>query len=175
MLPKFISRYLPLKESHNETDQDIVTIQPLDSDVQIKSKNVNNNCAIVDIELATDQLDPCTDDATAITNKSCVTASLPGLVFFGLVMISLVLGHQYIFDILLYMDSLDLWESTVLFAVMFTMVAFPIMWGYVLLNVACGYVYGFIGGTLMVCGCVSYALLCAHFIIRRFFKVSFQR
>lgn len=109
---------------------------------------------------------------TSISNSRCLTASFSSLILFTLILISVVLGRQYIIDILIYIDSLDVAESTVLFAVMFTVVAFPIMWGYVLLNVACGYTYGFKFGTLITSGCAAYAILCAHLIIRKFFKVG---
>ena len=102
----------------------------------------------------------------------CLTASFSTVLLITLILISVVLGRQYIIDILIYIDSLDFAESTILFAVMFTVVAFPIMWGYVLLNIACGYTYGFMFGTLMTAGCAAYAILCAHLIIRRFFKVG---
>jgi len=112
---------------------------------------------------------------TSISNSRCLTASFSSLILFTLILISVVLGRQYIIDILIYIDSLDVAESTVLFAVMFTVVAFPIMWGYVLLNVACGYTYGFKFGTLMTSGCAAYAILCAHLIIRKFFKGHVER
>lgn len=106
-------------------------------------------------------------------NKTkCFTASFPSLVVLAMVLISVVLGRQYVIDMLIYIDSLDWWESMVLFAVMFTLVGFPIMSGYVLLNIACGYTYGFVYGALMTSGCATYAILCAHFIMRKFCKVN---
>lgn len=123
-----------------------------------------------------DSADKCTsqhgDDKEVPKRKqNCMVVSFPMLVLIALIMISVVLGRQYIKDVLIYIDTLGLWESVVLFAVMYTIVAFPIMWGYILLLISCGYTYGFWKGAVMASGCTLYAILCAHFIIRRFFKV----
>lgn len=102
---------------------------------------------------------------------SCLTASFPTIVVLAMVLITVVVGRQYIIDMLIYIESLDWWESMVLFSVMFTVVAFPIMSGYMLLNIACGYTYGFLYGAMMTSGCALYAMICSHFIMRKFCKV----
>ena len=106
------------------------------------------------------------------SDNACITASFPSLFLFTLVLIFFVLGRQYVIDVLIYIDSLDWWESMVLFTLMFTLVSFPIMSGYILLNIACGYTYGFIYGAMTTSACVSFAIVVAHCVMRRFFKVS---
>ena len=103
----------------------------------------------------------------------CVKASLPSLILVSCVMISVVIGRHYIVDMLFYIDTLDLWQSALIFQILFISVSFPIMWGYVLLNIACGYSYGFILGTVVTCICAAVGMISSHFIIRKFFKVSF--
>ncbi|KFW67394.1 Transmembrane protein 64, partial [Pygoscelis adeliae] len=66
---------------------------------------------------------------------------------------SLALGAQYLRDLLLWAESLDSLAGVLLFTVGFIVVSFPCGWGYILLNVAAGYLYGFVLGMgLMVLG-----------------------
>lgn len=151
---------LPTKFSAVTT---VITIDNDTESLQISSTK--------DPQYSTDSDTERTTSDSQDEKRSWLTASFPSLILFALIMISAVLGRQYIKDMLIYIDTLDVWESAVLFGVMFTVVSFPIMWGYVLLNIACGYTFGFLYGTLMTAGCVTYAIICSHLIIRRFFKV----
>ncbi|KAK2528680.1 Tmem64 [Columba livia] len=66
---------------------------------------------------------------------------------------SLALVRQYLRDLLLWAESLDSLAGVLLFTVGFIVVSFPCSWGYILLNVAAGYLYGFLlGMALMVLG-----------------------
>ncbi|KFV19942.1 Transmembrane protein 64, partial [Tauraco erythrolophus] len=60
---------------------------------------------------------------------------------------------QYLRELLLWAESLDSLAGVLLFTVGFIVVSFPCSWGYILLNVAAGYLYGFVLGMgLMVLG-----------------------
>lgn len=66
---------------------------------------------------------------------------------------SLALVRQYLRGLMLWAESLDSLAGVLLFTVGFIVVSFPCGWGYILLNVAAGYLYGFVLGMgLMVLG-----------------------
>lgn len=80
---------------------------------------------------------------------------------------SLALVRQYLRDLLLWAESLDSLAGVLLFTAGFIVVSFPCGWGYILLNVAAGYLYGFVLGMgLMVLG-VLVGTLVAHVACRR--------
>uniref|UniRef100_A0A6J0V9C1 Transmembrane protein 64 n=1 Tax=Pogona vitticeps TaxID=103695 RepID=A0A6J0V9C1_9SAUR len=81
--------------------------------------------------------------------KSCLSVCLLAALCFA----SLALVRQYLRDLMLWAESLDSLAGVLLFTVGFIVVSFPCGWGYILLNVAAGYLYGFVLGMgLMVLG-----------------------
>uniref|UniRef100_A0ACB8FEG9 Uncharacterized protein n=1 Tax=Sphaerodactylus townsendi TaxID=933632 RepID=A0ACB8FEG9_9SAUR len=81
--------------------------------------------------------------------KSC----LSGCFLAALCFASLAFVRQYLRDLMLWAESLDSLAGVLLFTVGFIVVSFPCGWGYILLNVAAGYLYGFVLGMgLMVLG-----------------------
>ncbi|NXU88114.1 TMM64 protein, partial [Xiphorhynchus elegans] len=81
--------------------------------------------------------------------KSCLSVCVLAALCFA----SLALVRQYLRDLLLWAESLDSLAGVLLFTVGFIVVSFPCGWGYILLNVAAGYLYGFVMGMgLMVLG-----------------------
>uniref|UniRef100_A0A8D0GFS7 Transmembrane protein 64 n=1 Tax=Sphenodon punctatus TaxID=8508 RepID=A0A8D0GFS7_SPHPU len=81
--------------------------------------------------------------------KSCLSACVVAALCFA----SLALVRQYLRDLLLWAESLDSLAGVLLFTVGFIVVSFPCGWGYILLNVAAGYLYGFVLGMgLMMLG-----------------------
>ncbi|KAM4792913.1 transmembrane protein 64 [Cyanocitta cristata] len=95
--------------------------------------------------------------------KSCLSLSVLAAVCFA----SLALVRQYLRDLLLWAESLDSLAGVLLFTVGFIVVSFPCGWGYILLNVAAGYLYGFVLGMgLMVFG-VLVGTFVAHVACKR--------
>ncbi|XP_067414360.1 transmembrane protein 64 [Emydura macquarii macquarii] len=81
--------------------------------------------------------------------KSCLGVCVLAALCFA----SLALVRRYVRDLLLWAESLDSVAGVLLFTVGFIVVSFPCGWGYILLNVAAGYLYGFVLGMgLMVLG-----------------------
>lgn len=70
------------------------------------------------------------------------------LLIFGAVVIYFF--RRYLKDCLEWLEHTDGWISGLLFIVMFTLVSFPMTWGYIFLNVASGYLYGFLMGLVTV-------------------------
>ncbi|XP_037234981.1 transmembrane protein 64 [Falco rusticolus] len=95
--------------------------------------------------------------------KSCLSVCVLAALCFA----SLALVRQYLRDLLLWAESLDSLAGVLLFTVGFIVVSFPCGWGYILLNVAAGYLYGFVLGMgLMVLG-VLVGTFVAHVACKR--------
>ncbi|XP_042318610.1 transmembrane protein 64 [Sceloporus undulatus] len=81
--------------------------------------------------------------------KGCLCASMAAALCFG----SLALARHSLRGWMLWAEGLDGVAGAALFTVGFIVVSFPCGWGYILLNVAAGYLYGFVLGMgLMVLG-----------------------
>lgn len=139
------------------------------SAADIKMANYNNNYIPISRH-------PIQRDKLLIETKTnWLHASLPSIILVVLVMTSVVLGRRYIMSLLLYMDTLDFWQSALIFEFSYVVVSFPIMWGYVLLNIACGYSYGFLLGTLVTCVCSTSGMMLSHLVIRKCFKKQAEK
>lgn len=99
---------------------------------------------------------------------SCLTISVYSAVVIALICTFLILGRDYIKYVLMSMEETDLWISFLIFTCMFTMVSFPMTWGYILFNIAAGYLYGFRMGFFTVMICALTGLSIAHIVIRKF-------
>lgn len=69
-------------------------------------------------------------------------------------------------DIIEWVENLEKWQGALLFVVMFTLVSFPMAWGYIILNVAAGYIYGFFLGLFVVVVSVFIGIFFAFEICR---------
>ena len=76
--------------------------------------------------------------------------------------------RDYLKFLLLWMEQINLWAATVIFAVLFTVVSFPMMWGYIVLNVAAGYLYGVALGSIIVIVCAFIGVFVGHELTKRF-------
>nr|XP_060631562.1 transmembrane protein 64 [Anolis sagrei ordinatus] len=74
--------------------------------------------------------------------KGCLGACLVAALCFG----SLALVRRYLRGLMLWAEGLDSLAGALLFTAGFVVVSFPCGWGYILLNVAAGYLYGFVLG-----------------------------
>ena len=122
------------------------------------------------------------DETNKSTNKeengaetSCLTISIYSAVVIAFICTFLVLGRDYIKYVLMSMEESEWWMSFIIFTCMFTVVSFPMTWGYILFNIAAGYLYGFRLGVVTVMVCALTGLTIAHFIIKRFLGNFVQR
>lgn len=72
-----------------------------------------------------------------------------------------------IYNILLWIEKQDVWVTCIMFAALFTIVSLPLTWGYILLNLACGYLFGILAGILVVMTTASIGVFLAHFIVKQ--------
>ena len=75
-----------------------------------------------------------------------------------------------VIDLLLYFEDLNEAASVFFFVVSFTVVSFPIMWGYVFFNLAAGYLFGFKMGLAVVMFSVTIGLTVAHVVCKKYFS-----
>ncbi|XP_061752713.1 transmembrane protein 64 [Nerophis ophidion] len=80
---------------------------------------------------------------------------------------SVALVRQHLKDLLLWVEGLDGLVGALLFVVGFILVSFPCGWGYILLNVAAGYLYGFMLGMGLVMVGVLIGTFLAHLACKR--------
>ena len=69
-----------------------------------------------------------------------------------------------------WLENLPWYWSLLVFILLFTTVSFPFGFGYVILNMMCGYLYGFVRGELTVLMAVSVGFSIAFILCRNLFK-----
>ncbi|KAK2193641.1 hypothetical protein NP493_11g14061 [Ridgeia piscesae] len=99
---------------------------------------------------------------------SCLSISLYSAIAIAFICVFLVVLRGYVKYVLLSLEETDLWVSFIVFSILFTVVSFPLTWGYILLNIAAGYLYGLCLGVFVVMTCALCGLSIAHVIIRKF-------
>ncbi|CAL8363981.1 unnamed protein product [Arctogadus glacialis] len=100
---------------------------------------------------------------TACCFKSAVLACILTAMCFS----SVALVRQYLKDLLLWVEGLDSAVGALLFIVGLILVSFPCSWGYIVLNVAAGYLYGFVLGLGLVMVGVLIGTFVAHIVCKR--------
>ena len=62
----------------------------------------------------------------------------------------IVLGRVHLTQLLKYLEDLPFLQSLFIFILLFTLVSFPFGFGYIILNLMAGYLYGFVRGQIVV-------------------------
>ncbi|KAK3086448.1 hypothetical protein FSP39_018562 [Pinctada imbricata] len=102
------------------------------------------------------------------SGPSCYQLSVISVVVICLLCFLMVVWRDYIKALLLWLESLDPVASGVIFLILFIFVSFPMTWGYILLMVATGYLYGYVVGPLVVIICGAIGIVVAHVIMKNF-------
>ncbi|XP_076864627.1 transmembrane protein 64 [Brachyhypopomus gauderio] len=97
----------------------------------------------------------------------CFRSALLACVLTALCFSSVALVRQYLKDLLVWVESLDGLVGALLFVVGLITVSFPCGWGYIVLNVAAGYLYGFVLGMGLVMVGVLIGTFVAHLVCKR--------
>ncbi|XP_065349825.1 transmembrane protein 64 [Cloeon dipterum] len=83
---------------------------------------------------------------------------------------------EYLRLVLLWIEQQDSVVVYLIFVVLFTVVSFPFTWGYIFLNLACGYLFGTLKGLLVVAVAAVIGITIAHYVIQTFFAdLAMQR
>lgn len=110
------------------------------------------------------------DQVSKRTQPRAYQISGTALIFLIIGLIVVILCRRYVKDVLEWLQNLDEWQGILLFVIMFTVVSFPMTWGYIFLNVAAGYLYGFILGYIVVIVSVLCGASSAFIVCRRYFR-----
>jgi len=114
-----------------------------------------------DVERVLDSRCPC-------LQYKCLHLSGTLLILFILGSVLIICFRHYVKDFLQWLEHIDGWISGLIFMLMFTIVSFPMTWGYIVLNVAAGYLYGFLFGILTVTASVIVGVATSLVICRIF-------
>nr|XP_026689692.1 transmembrane protein 64 isoform X2 [Ciona intestinalis] len=97
------------------------------------------------------------------------------LLFISILLVILCVGiwtglqdSEVIVNLLFYFESVNKAQSLLLFVLLFTLVSFPMMWGYLPLNLTVGYIYGFLIGIPVVVFSVSVGVTVAHIVCKKY-------
>ncbi|CAF2257842.1 unnamed protein product [Rotaria magnacalcarata] len=99
------------------------------------------------------------------------------VVFFLLVIVTSLCSYLYkdsLVNILLILETLPWWWTFIFFCVLFTLVSLPFAWGYILLNIACGFLYGLLYGMIFIILYVSVGLSLSFFICNYILTHNFR-
>jgi hypothetical protein len=105
---------------------------------------------------------------TTVTNK-CIQSTHPHSFY-------LFQCKDYLRLVLLWIEQQDSVVVYLIFVVLFTLVSFPFTWGYIFLNLACGYLFGTLQGLVVVAVAAAIGITFAHYVIQTYFaELATQR
>lgn len=94
---------------------------------------------------------------------------IPACAVLVILTLALIAGKDYVKYALIWLDNQEEWIVCVMFVILYTAVSFPMTWGYVLLNLACGYHFGLIIGTIVTIIAASVGIILAHLFMKHYF------
>ena len=96
--------------------------------------------------------------------------SWPLVVFLIIGVVLVLLGRGHLLELLKWLERMPWLESIFVFAILFTLVSFPFGFGYIILNMMAGYLYGFFRGQAIVMVSVSVGFSVAFILCRSWLK-----
>lgn len=108
------------------------------------------------------------DFSASEKGPNCYQVTLSSIVIIALTCFLLVVGRDYIKELLVWMENVDLTISFMIFMILYIIVSYPIAWGVILLMIACGYLYGLIYGPIVVELCSAIGVGVAHVTMKKF-------
>ncbi|ROT78006.1 hypothetical protein C7M84_003295, partial [Penaeus vannamei] len=85
------------------------------------------------------------------------------------------LSRDYLRQVLLWVAVQEAWAVVLVFLGLFTVVSFPFMWGYILVNLSAGYMFGTWRGLAVVVSTATVAVLLVHTLLRCCLREFLQR
>lgn len=95
----------------------------------------------------------------------CQFMSFLTLVFMAFIVFEF---RDSIYHVLLWIEKQDTWMTCLMFAALFTVVSLPLTWGYILLNLSCGYLFGVLPGIFVVIITATVGVFLAHLLVKQF-------
>ena len=110
----------------------------------------------------------CCSCQCANVNRGVLRLTVSGTILISTISLLLYLFKDYVKLLLFWLEHIPGWERILIFIGLFTAVSFPFFWGYLLLNLTCGYLYGFATGLPCVSFCAIGGVTVAHYIMKFF-------
>ena len=111
-----------------------------------------------------------TDTSWASTYERWKKLSGPIILFLVLGLVVLIWGRTHLVQLLQWLERLPLHLSLLVFIVLFTLISFPFGFGYIILNMTAGYLYGILHGQLIVMVSVGVGLTVSFLLCRSWLK-----
>lgn len=111
-----------------------------------------------------------TENACSSTYKKWRNLSGPMLLFLVLGIFILIWGRSHLLQLLQWLEHLPLHRSMLVFMFLFTLISFPFGFGYIILNMMAGYLYGIVRGQLIVMVSVAVGLSISFLLCKRWFR-----
>lgn len=93
---------------------------------------------------------------------------------FLLILITITLTNKYIKVLLTSLEYTSVYYNFIIFLFLFILVSFPMTWGYILLNLTAGYLFGAVFGLLIITSCALFGISIAHLTMRYLIPNSFS-
>lgn len=106
------------------------------------------------------------EDIIGRSGPSCYQLSISSVILISIICILVVTCREYIKNLLLWLEQTDPYVSVFIFLLLFIVTSFPMAWGYILLMVAAGYLYGYIYGPIVVLLCGTVGIIVAHLVMK---------
>jgi len=107
-------------------------------------------------------------DSRENKGPNCYQVTLMSIVIISLTCFLLVVCREYIKNVLVWMENLDLTVSFLIFLLLYIAVSYPMAWGVILLMIANGYLYGIVYGPIVVEVCSAIGVSVAHVTMKKF-------
>jgi len=82
---------------------------------------------------------------------------------------------DYVHAVLLWAETQPPWAVIFIFIALFTLVSLPLAWGYIVINLACGYLFGALYGLLVTVFTATIGICIAHIISKHFLSSYISR
>ena len=113
---------------------------------------------------------PSSTTSSSSSSSSCFQVSGSAVLYLLAGCIVLFIFKGYLRVVLVWLESLPIWQGGLVFLLLFTIVSFPMAFGYIVFNVAAGYLYGLALGFLIVSGSVACGSTLAFLVCRHWLK-----
>ena len=78
----------------------------------------------------------------------------------------LLYSRDYIHAVLLWTELQPPYTVIIIFVALYTLVSLPLVWGYIVVNLACGYLYGLVYGVAVTLVTATVGIALAHVLCK---------
>lgn len=105
-----------------------------------------------------------------LLRRNTILKLLLPITFIILIVMLLIAFKSSTKVVLIWIDSQNLWLTFTIFMLLFTLVSFPFAFGYLVLLISSGYLFGFLRGFLVAVMGANLGISIAHYTIKKMHK-----